>query len=29
MLAFPGDSPDAAAFVEAADDILLKSPVLD
>jgi hypothetical protein len=29
MLAFPGDSPDSAAFVGAADDVLLKSPVLD
>jgi hypothetical protein len=29
MLAFPGNSADAAPFVEAADEILLKSPVVD
>ena len=29
MLAFPGNSADAAPFVDAADEILLKSPVVD
>jgi hypothetical protein len=28
MLAFPGSSPDATAFVQVADEILAKSPVM-
>lgn len=28
MLAFPGSSPDATGFVQLADEILAKSPVM-